>query len=267
MKRSFCTLFYAVALIAFVMALMALTAPAHAATDAAAVKAAKQAPQAAVDAGSADGILAARGQFDALSTNDPGNAVLHYWVAACDWRVAPFLMGEENKAKGKRWVDEGIARASKAYELDPKFAEALALRCGLMGMSIQFDSSQMMKLGIQMEGDMSHAHDLAPKNPRVGLLDGINTLYKPAFVGGGAGPARTKLEKAGALFAAETVTDPAAPDWGKDDVWTWAGRAAMKSGDSKGAVEAYKKALAANPNNGWVRHSLLPEAEKKVAAN
>ena len=64
-----------------------------------------------------------------------------------------------------------------------------------------------------------------------------------------------------------TVTDPAAPDWGRDDVWTWAGRAAMKSGDSKGAVEAYRKALAANPNNGWVRHSLLPEAEKKVAAN
>jgi len=267
MKRSFCTLFYAAAVIAFVLALMAFTAPAHAATDPAAVKAAKQALQAAVDTGNADGMLAARGQFDALSTNDPSNAVLHYWVAACDWRVAPFLMGEENKVKGKRWVDEGIARATKAYELDPKFAEALALRCGLMGMAIQLDPSQMMKLGIQMGGDMSHAQDLAPKNPRVALLDGINTLYKPAFVGGGAGPARTQLDKAAALFAAEKVSDPAAPDWGRDDVWTWAGRAAMKAGDSKAAVEAYKKALAANPNNGWVKRSLLPEAEKKVAAN
>jgi tetratricopeptide (TPR) repeat protein len=267
MKLRLCTLFYGAALIVFVLAAMALFTPAHAATDAAAIKAAKTALQAAVDAGSTDGILAARGQFDALSTNDPGNAVLHYWVAACDWRVTPFFMGEDTKAKGKRWVDEGIARATKAYELDPKFGEALALRCGLMGLSLQFDASQTMKLGIQMEGDMSHAKDLAPKNPRVALLDGINTLYKPAFVGGGAGQARTKFEKAGALFAAETVTDPAAPDWGKDDVWTWDGRAAMKAGDSKGAVEAYKKALAANPNNGWVRHSLLPEAEKKLAAN
>jgi tetratricopeptide (TPR) repeat protein len=123
-----------------------------------------------------------------------------------------------------------------------------------------------MKLGIQMEGDMGHARDLAPKNPRVALLDGINTLYKPAFVGGGAGAARTKFEKAGALFAAETVTDAAAPDWGKDDVWTWDGRAAMKAGDFKDAAAAYRKALAANPDNGWVKRSLLPEAEKKLAA-
>ena len=46
-----------------------------------------------------------------------------------------------------------------------------------------------MQLGIQMGADMDHAHDLAPKNPRVALLDGINTLYKPGFVGGGAGKA------------------------------------------------------------------------------
>ena len=243
-----------------------LVAPAHAATDPAAVKAAKQALQAAVDGGKVDGMLAARGQFDALSTNDPGNALLHYWVAACDWRVAPFMLGEENKAKGKRWVDDGIARAGKAYELDPKFGEALALRVGLMGLSLQFDSSQMMKLGMQMEGDMNHAKELSPQNPRVALLEGINTLYKPAFVGGGAGQARTKFEKSAALFAAETVTDPAAPDWGKDDVWTWNGRAASKQGDDKAAVESYRKALAANPNNGWVKGKLLPEAEKKLAS-
>ena len=251
---------------AWILATMLFVTPAHAAVDANAVKAAKQALQEAVNKGSADGMLAARGQFDALSSTDPSNPLLHYWVAVCDWRVAPFLMSDENKAKGKRWVEEGIARSGKAYELDPKSGEALALRCGLMGMSLQFDSSQMMKLGIQMEGDMSHARDLAPKNPRVALLDGINTLYKPGFVGGGAGPARGKLEKAGALFAAETVTDPAAPDWGKDDVWTWNGRAAMKEGDTKAAVESFKKALAANPNNGWVRTKLLPEAEKTLAS-
>lgn len=255
-------LLYGAALIALV-----LVAPAHAAVDPNMVKAAKQSLQDAVNHGSVDGILAARGQFDALSTTDPTNPVLHYWVAACDWRVTPLLMDDANKAKGKRWVDEGIARASKAYELDPKFAEALALRCGLMGLSLQFDSSQMMKLGIQMGADMDHAVGMAPSNPRVALLDGINTLYKPAFVGGGAGQARKRFEKAASLFATEKAADASAPDWGRDDVWTWNGRAAMKEGDTKSAVDSYRKALAANPNNGWVRMSLLPEAEKKLAAN
>ncbi|MEP7027954.1 MAG: hypothetical protein ABI960_05100 [Candidatus Eisenbacteria bacterium] len=242
----------------------ALSRPALAA-DAAQVEAVKQALQLAVNQGDIDGMLAARGRFDAISVAEPENALLHYWVAVCDWRVAPYFMPEEKKAKGKRWVAEGIARAGRAYEIDPKFAEALALRCGLQGLAIQFDPSQAMKLGIQAESDLNHARDLAPGNPRVLLLDGINTLYKPGFIGGGAGPALKKFERAQALFAGETVTDPAAPDWGKDDVYVWAGRAAVRAGDYRGARGYYQKALAANPENGWVKRSLLPEVEKKLA--
>lgn len=261
----FCRLMLVLGALILLAGVIAFVPSAHAA-DAAKVAAAKQTLQLAVNHGDANGILAARGQFDALSVSEPKNPLFHYWVATCDWRVAPFLMGETTKAKGKRWVQEGIDRASRAYELDPKFAEALALRCGLQGMSIQFDPSLGMRLGIQMGSDMAHARDLAPKNPRVALLDGINTMYTPAFVGGGADKAYTKLVAAQALFAAETVTDPAAPDWGKDDVYVWSGRAAMKSANFKDARDAYQKALVANPDNGWVKSSLLPEAEKKLAA-
>jgi len=261
----FCRLMLLLGTLVLVAGLFAFIPGAHAA-DATAVTAAKKALQLAINTGNADGILAARGQFDALSVSEPKNPLFHYWVATCDWRVAPFLMGEATKAKGKRWVQEGIDRASRAYELDPKFAEALALRCGLQGMSIQYDPSQGMRLGIQMGSDMAHARELGPKNPRVALLDGINTMYTPAFVGGGADKAYTKLVQAQAWFAAETVTDPAAPDWGKDDVYVWSGRAAMKGGNIKDARDAYQKALVANPDNGWVKHTLLPEAEKKLAA-
>jgi hypothetical protein len=117
-----------------------------------------------------------------------------------------------------------------------------------------------------MEGDMAHAKGLAPKNPRVALLDGINTLYKPGFVGGGAGNAIKKFAESADLFAAETVSDPAAPDWGKDDVHVWNGRAATRNNDLAAARASYQKALAANPANGWVKKSLLPDVEKKLAA-
>ncbi len=258
-----CRLLLLLGALALVFSLTSQARPAHAA-DAAQVAAAKKALQAAVNRGSADGILAARGQFDALSTAEPKNALLHYWVAVCDWRVSPYFMADDKKAMGKRWVTEGIARAGQAYELDPKFAEALALRCGLQGLAIQFDPGQAMRLGMQMGADMAHALDLAPNNPRVRLLDGINTLYKPGFIGGGAGPALKTLDKAQALFAAETSTDPSAPDWGRDDAYVWAGRAAVKAGDLKGARAYYQKALTANPENGWVLHSLLPEVEKRM---
>jgi tetratricopeptide (TPR) repeat protein len=253
-------------LLAAVLVAAAFTAPRAHAADAAQVAGIKRSLQSAVNTGNVDGMMAARGQFDALSAAEPKSSLLHYWVAVCDWRLAPYLMTDANKEKGKKFVAEGIARANQAYELDPKFAEALALRCGLQGMSIQLDPSKAMQIGIQMGADMDRALDLAPKNPRVKLLDGINTLYKPGFVGGGAGSALKALEKAQALFAAETVTDATAPDWGKDDVYVWAGRAAVKAGDYKGARDYYQKALAANPDNGWVKHSLLPEVEKQLGA-
>jgi len=253
-------------LLGAVLVAAAVFAPRAHAADATQVAAAKKALQIAVNTGNVDGILAARGQFDAMSAAEPKNALLHYWVAVCDWRLAPFLMTDANKEKGRKFVAEGIVRAGQAYDLDPKFADALALRCGLQGMSIQLDPSKAMQLGIQMGADMDHALDMAPKNPRVRLLDGINTLYKPGFVGGGAGNALKALDKAQALFAAETVTDAAAPDWGKDDAYVWAGRAAVKVGDYKGAKGYYQKALVANPDNGWVKHSLLPEVEKQLGA-
>ena len=238
-------------LLGAVLIAAALISPRANAADAAEVAAAKKSLQTAVNTGSVDAMFAVRAQFDALSTAEPKNALLHYWVAVCDWRVAPYLMSGENKEKGKRWIDEGIARAGQAYELDPKFAEALALRCGLQGMAIQVDPSKAMQLGIQMGGDLAHALDMAPNNPRVRLLDGISTLYKPGFVGGGAGNALKTLDKAQALFAAETVTDPAAPDWGKDDAFVWAGRAASRPATTRArATTTRRRSQPTRPTAG-----------------
>ncbi|MEO6462595.1 MAG: tetratricopeptide repeat protein, partial [Candidatus Eisenbacteria bacterium] len=90
-------------------------------------------------------------------------------------------------------------------------------------------------------------------------------FHKPAFVGGGADKARAKFDEAIVLFARAGAAGGGDLDWGKDDVYVWAGRAAMKEKDYAAAKAYYEKALAANPNNGWVRGSLLPNAEKQLA--
>ena len=59
--------------------------------------------------------------------------------------------------------------------------------------------------------------------------------------------------------------DPAAFDWGHDDAYVWAGRAAMKEKKYADAKAYYERALVANPANGWVRTQLLPQAEKQLA--
>ena len=263
--------FVVAALVVAAAALSLVAGPARAA-DAAAVSSAKTALQVAVDHGDPSAMLAARAQFAALSAGEPKSAGLHYWVALATWRAVPMLMADEKKKEqAKKLCKEAIERCDLALAIAPKHADAMALKAGLQGLWLSFEPGAMMTLGMQMEQEMTKARELEPENPRVALLEGVNTLHKPAFVGGGADKARAKFDQAIALFdksaagAAAAAGDADALTWGRDDACLWAGRAAMKEEKFDLALAYYKRALEANPNNGWVRKSLLPAAEKSLA--
>jgi tetratricopeptide (TPR) repeat protein len=245
------------------------------AADAAAVAAAKSALTAAVNAGDAKAIVAARGSFAALAAAEPAVTAFDYWTALAAWRVVPMLDDKEQKEQAKKLCKDGIDRCDRVLKAEPKHADAMALKAGLQGLWLSFDPAAMMTLGMEMEQSMTRARELAPANGRVAFLDGLNTLHKPAFVGGGADKARAKFDEAIAMFekaapgvaaaAATRAVDPAAFDWGHDDALVWAGRAAMKEKKYAEAKAYYQRALAVNPANGWVRTQLLPQAEKQLA--
>jgi tetratricopeptide (TPR) repeat protein len=238
-----------------------------AAADPAALAAAKRTLQDGVNGGNVETLLKARGQFLALAAAEPKSAAAHYWLAVADWRLVPMFMRKEGgEEKAKLHCKEGIQQAEVALTLDPKFAEALALKVGLQGLAFSFNPAAGMMLGAEMEESIQRAVAMAPQNPRVLFLDALNTLNKPAFVGGGADKALVKFRKSIELFTAAAVADSVAPDWGRDDAFLWAGRSAMKMNDSAAALDFYRKALEANPANGWVRHGLIPEAEKALKA-
>ena len=241
-----------------------------AAYDAAAVAEIKQQLQRGVDHGDVAEVLTARARFQALGDLEPRVALLPYWVAVADWRATGLLLNgaHPDRDKAKRHCQAGIAAAERAFQLDPKFGGALAVKVGLQGLSTTFLApAALMSVGAQMEGDLGRALGLSESDPRVSLFDGINTLHKPPFVGGGPRPALGKLKRAIEQYGADTAADPAAPDWGRDDACLWAGRAAMKLKDYAAAKGFFALALEANPNNGWVRGTLLPAAEQAVAGS
>lgn len=238
--------------------------PAAPTADPAAVVSAKRALQQAA-LGDMDALMKARAQFEALSASAPKSAALHYWVALADYRVVPRHFSGD-KTLAARYLTDGLDHLDKALAIDPKFADAIALKAGSHGLAIMLDPSRAMALGPQIEEELRQAGHLAPKNPRVALLDGINLYNKPMFVGGGPDLALPRLIEAQKLFAAVAPSDSTAIDWGQDDAYVWAGRSAMLLGKPSDAVAYYHKALEINPANGWVRGSLLPEAEKAAAA-
>lgn len=206
-----------------------------------------------------EAIVKARAQIAGLQAADPKSHSLHYWVALADYRLAPRLMSKDKKEAG-RYIKDGIEHLDQALKLNPKFADAIALRAGLQGLSVAIDPSRGMMLGMEMEEAYGRALGMEPSNPRVVLLQGINTLNKPKFVGGGADKALVTFMKAIELFAAE---NSGAIRWGHDDAYAWAGRAAAKLDKTADARAFYKKALEINPGNQWVEHVLLPALDKE----
>lgn len=233
--------------------------------DATALDEARRALDAAVNTGKVDAVLQARAAFATLADAEPSNPVPRYWTVVADWRAAGFAQ-KDGKDAVKRICEPGIENAEKLVEMDPKSAEALALLSGLQGLSMMYRGPAAgMTLGPKMESQMGRAIGMAPENPRVRFLDALNTLHKPGFVGGGAKKAAPKFTEAIALFEKERAAAPDASHWGHDDAELWAGRCAMKLEDPATAKQHYERALAANPDNGWVRHVLLPQAEKALA--
>jgi tetratricopeptide (TPR) repeat protein len=238
--------------------------PTSAPADAGALADATRALHEAVLAGKADALLQARARLQALSAADPGSAALHYWVAVATWRAVP-LMPEAQRKQAALLTQDGLAQCDAALKLDPKLAEALALKGGLQGIAIRFDPASMMTLGPQSEANIARAIGMAPGNPRIRLLQGIGTLNKPAMFGGGAVPAAEIFGQALALFAADTAADSTAPRWGRDDACLWAGRAAMEMRKFAAARDFFAAALEVSPGHAWVRHALLPAAEDSLA--
>jgi tetratricopeptide (TPR) repeat protein len=217
-----------------------------------------------------DEVLAARASFQTLANLEPRSAVLFYWIALADWRAVPLMMVSKEpgqKDAARRRCDAGLTAIGRALALDPKSADALALEAGLLGLSTSFHSAaDLMSIGTQTESDFDRARTLAPNNPRVFLIDGINTLHKPAFVGGGAKPAQAKFARAIECFAAQDSTAPG-PRWGADDAWAWAGRAALAVADTAGARRCFARALELNPDSRWVRAVLMPQVGGPTVAS
>jgi tetratricopeptide (TPR) repeat protein len=244
--------------------LAATPRPAHAA-DPAALAAACRTLQDGVDSADAAAIQRARAAFVALQADEPGSPALAYWIALCCWRAEPLVLPADRDA-ARRMCKDGIAACDRAFALDARFGEALALKASLQGLALTFVPDAVMTLGAEMQESFARAATLDPKNPRIAFLAALMTLHKPADVGGGPKPARVAFDRAIALYDAGPAPGRHHIVWGHDDALLWSGIALSRSGDWAGARERFRRALAVNPGQRWVRTRLLPEAERHLAA-
>jgi len=179
-------------------------------------------------------------------------------VALADYRLANLLY-EIDRRQTRSYLNDAVEHLKEAVRINDRFAEAHALLSGSYGQKIGLSPLESIVLGPKAGKAIERAMDLEPDNPRVVLLKAISDYHTPKMFGGDRERAMAGFQRAAELFCAEQIDDPLQPDWGHDEVYAWIGMAHKDAGAYELAREAYERALAANPDFGWVKYVLLPQ--------
>ncbi len=216
--------------------------------------------------GSLDALYAAKAAFERALADTGVAAWGHYYIALADYRIADHLLaaGEENKGAASEHLKTTVEHLKKATEIDPQAAEAYALLASAYGRQIGLNPIKGMVLGRRAQKALKKAAQLAPDNPRVVLCTAIRDFNTPGMFGGSTEKGLQGFQRAAKLFAQEEPPDPIRPAWGHSRTYAWLGLAHQDRGELALARAAFAKALAINPDFGWVKNVLLPELEKAV---
>jgi tetratricopeptide (TPR) repeat protein len=205
-------------------------------------------------------MLAARAMYERLLTTEQEKWLVNYYLAYCDYRLYIYEMQMENSKEAKAYINDGIDKLNRVLEENENFGEAYALMASFYGGKISLFPLSGMWNGPKSGKFMAEAYNYSSSSPRVHLLDGISKFYTPEKWGGGIAAATLSIEKAIELYGEQEAD--AIPAWGKTDAYTWMGNIESKKGNKAAARKYYKKALAIEPENGWVKAVLLPELDK-----
>lgn len=223
---------------------------------------AQRAIAAATAAGDLDALIAARALTERALTRFPDDGWLLHYRGFALYREGTLRQGRNGEKAVAAYLEQAEETLKKsAARL--KLPETHALLSSVIGMQIGSNPLKGMTLGPRSDQAMDDATQLGPNNPRVWLVNGIGTMFKPKMFGGGADRAEEHFRKAIKLFDADQPTAPA-PSWGRDEAWLWLGQVLEAGKRYDEAKQAYQKALEFEPRNDWVRQQLLPNLEKRM---
>ena len=193
----------------------------------------------------------------------PDDAVLLHYRGFTLYRKGSLLAAAQAPARTVKPLFEDADRTLERSAAALPWAETFAVRAVVQGQLLGFANPlSAVRMGARISRLLDRAAEAGPDNPRVWMLRGVATLFKPGFVGGGAGNAERELRRALALFPPDAPPPPR-PWWGHAEAWGWLGQALAKQGKPDEARRAYARALELQPGNRWVREALLPALDAR----
>ena len=187
-----------------------------------------------------------------LSGPEGADDPLHqYYVGLANYRLATVVEAKD-KSRAREAAARCVSRLDVAVTGKSDFAEGMALQSACLRTLANLTPWKPLA-GPKSTGQMERAAKLAPKDPRVLLLQALENGE------GGKidAPAIAKLKKAAAAFEVERQGVDRTPGWGAAEVYAYLGRGYLEQGDVLAARDALERALLIAPDFALARRLLL----------
>jgi tetratricopeptide (TPR) repeat protein len=181
-----------------------------------------------------------------------------YYAGLLAWRLAQ-LAEHAKPAAGDtptHFAQQCVTAVDTALAIQADFAEALALRSACLATPMETDGAHAPFAARRARRDLERALQLAPRNPRVLLLDAMGDYGLAPDQGGNKDRALPKLRQAVAAFEAERRDNDPLPGWGAAEAWLLLARDLLDQGDPVASRDALEHALLIAPEYAQARRLL-----------
>lgn len=216
---------------------------------------------------------ALRNLLEPLAAGDSHDVLKSYYAGLLAYRLMLLADAQADKstagqkpAKPSRESAQGnddarqlpalcVSSLDRALQARSDFADALALQAVCLRRLTELPGWHTPFAGSKSSAQLTKALRLAPKNPRVLLLDAIDDFeHQTAHVG--EPHACEKFKHTAALFDAERADLDQVPGWGAAEAYMWLGRCYLGIGDVLPARDALERALLVAPEFAVARRLL-----------
>jgi hypothetical protein len=192
---------------------------------------------------------ALRSLGEVLEGSDTHDKLHGYYGGLLAWRQA-LLAAQGMPTPGSnaaQLAQRCVSELDTALAVSADFADALALRAVCQATPLEGGGLRVPFTAHRGAKDLTRALQLAPRDPRVLLLDAMCDYELSPERGGNKDRALPKLRQAVNAFEAERSANDRLPGWGAAEAWLLLGRDLLDHGDPVGARDALEHALLLAP--------------------
>ena len=215
-----------------------------------------------------DALLKVRGEFERILQLKKNEWLVNYYLSHVDFMLSytGIVDGKPNDDV-KKYTESSLKMLDKCTDMKDDFAEAYVLKMAVNSNRFMYEPDKLNDIIAKISENKERAMKLDPYNPRLYLIDGMNTYYTPEAFGGGAEKSLPMFQKSYDLFGTYKPADDTYPNWGNDLCAGMLALCEIKLGKLDDAKKYMDKGLEINPESGFIKGQVQKEYDDAVSKN